>query len=417
MKKRIIYSILPVWVPVFAGLTLGLASCQKEATAEAEAKGHADEHGHAHDGAADHHGDGAEIDPVELTAEQYANGKFALGKLEALNVGNAIHVNGIVDVPPENLAKVGPIWEGFVREMVLLEGQRVSKGQVLFTLENPEFVEMQQSFLEAKGSLAYLKADYEIQQKLATENIAAQKTYLKAESEYLNTKARFEALRKKLTLIGIAPGAVSPENLRTTISVTAPIGGYVTEIHATRGQFIHPDEVAVGIANTDHIHLELGVFERDVPKLKEKQPIKFHLPESPDQEYDAFIHLIGRTVDPSKRTVNVHAHLKDEGQSPLFTPGMYVEATILADGPSTGTSSNRKCLPEAAVVRVDNGFAVLVRKPAKNGGYLFDPVMVKVGGTQNGKTEILNPEVIPAGAEILVEGGFSLMGGMMPHLH
>lgn len=410
------------WVALGLATWVWVSGCGKtkdEAVVSATSEGIAQMQGHDHS-AGDGHGhevaSALHYDPVELTAEQYANGKFALGKVAPWQSGAKVRANGVVEVPPENLAMVSPLWGGFVREMTLLQGHKVAKGQTLFTLENPEFVEMQQQFLEAKGSLAYLKADYEIQQQLAGEKIAAQKTYLKAESDYRNTVARYEALKKKLSMMGISPDAVSPENLRSTIAIPSPISGYVTEIHATRGQYLHPSDVAIGIANTDHIHLELGVYEKDVPKLREKQVIQFHLPDDPGHKYEAFIHLIGKTVEPEKRTVNVHGHLKDEGQSPLFTPGMYVEAEILT-GADENVSSTRVGLPESAVVKLEDGYAVLVKKASAAGKYIFQPVEVKVGATVGGQIEILNPKALDKDAEILTQGGFALMGGMLPHLH
>src|SRR5690606_36905728 len=146
---------------------------------------------------------------------------------------------GMIDVPPANRASISPYFGGYVKEIDLLTGQRVKKGQVLFTIENPEFVQMQQDFLEAKGELVYLSADYERQKSLSKDNVTSQKNFLKAQSDYTVTKVRFESLRKKLELMNINPNKLTIDNIRTKINVTSPIDGYVTKMDVTRGAYLN----------------------------------------------------------------------------------------------------------------------------------------------------------------------------------
>lgn len=355
----------------------------------------------------------AEHEELVITASQFKAGGLTLGKLQEAEFPAVIRANGIVDVPPEGVATIGSISGGYVVSISLLQGEYVQKGQVLFTLENPEFVQMQQEYLEAQGSLAYLKADYDIQKTLSGENIAAQKTFLKAEAEYKVTQARYESLRKKLAMLNIAPDAITPQNLRSTIAITAPISGFVTDVHANRGMFLSPSDVAVTLTNTDHIHLELDVYEKDLRYLKKEQSLRFHLPDAPGTSYEGSVHLIGKSIDPQKRVVNVHAHLKNAPDSKLFTPGMYVVAEIATE------SARHISLPEEAIVSMDNKYFVLVKEAGKAGEYKFHQVQVEPGETYNGQTEIRNPEAIEANAEILVKGAFGLIneGGGGGHAH
>ena len=78
------------------------------------------------------------------------------------------------------------------------------------------------------------------------------------------------------------------------------------------------------IVNTDHIHLELSVFEKDILKIKKDQKIEFKIPESSDKTFDAAVHLVGTSIN-TDRTIKVHGHINDE-ESNNFISGMYIEA-------------------------------------------------------------------------------------------
>src|SRR5690606_31542932 len=105
---------------------------------------------------------------------------------------------------------------------------------------------------------------------------------LRAESEYHTTLARFEGLKKKLSQLNIIPDEITALSLKSTIAVYAPISGFITGVNAQNGSFLSPTDVAVSIINTDHLHLELNIFEKDVSRLKKGQSIRFRLPDAPE---------------------------------------------------------------------------------------------------------------------------------------
>lgn len=340
---------------------------------------------------------------MHITADQFSAASMKLGTMEDYAFSSTVRAYGTVDVPPQFMATVSIYYGGYIRNLNLLPGQYVRKGQVLFVLENPDFIQMQQDYLEAQGQLLFLKGDYERQKTLANENIASQKNYLKAESDYKVTLARHEALRKKIGLLGLDPDKVTDSNLQTTVPVVAPIAGYITTIHATQGAYLHPADMAVTITNTEHIHLELDVYEKDMAKVKPDQEIRFRLPDSNGPDYEAEVHLIGKEVDTEKRTINIHGHLKDDKLSSLFVPGMYVEADIVTEKVPC------RSLPETAVVKLENDYYVLVQVPTEQEAYHFKRQRIQVGKMENGYAEILNAEDFDPDAVILVNGAFNLI--------
>ena len=339
---------------------------------------------------------------ISVSGSQFASAGMELGKIERREFSRLIKVNGMMDVPPQNKASVSAYFGGYVKDLELLPGQRIEKGQLLFTLENPDYVQVQQDFLEAKGKLSYLQSDYERQQDLVKDNVTSQKNFLKAESEYQVTRARFQSLKKKLEMMNIDPERLTDENLRTSISVRAPISGQVTAVNVNRGKFINPSDVAVSITNTDHLHLELNIFEKDLPWVRKGQRIHFRLQNDPGQSYLAEVYLVNQYLDAETRTAQVHAHLLQEAEARNFAPGTYVEAEIIS---ATDTAA---ALPEDAVQEQGGQSWVLVQSSSAD-EHEFVKKEVKIGRRSGGYLEVLNPEDFTSGAEVLVKGGFELV--------
>ncbi|GAB4241572.1 MAG: efflux RND transporter periplasmic adaptor subunit [Ekhidna sp.] len=237
-----------------------------------------------------------------------------------------ISITGYIDVPPENRAAISPYYGGFVKNIKVLPGQTVKRGETLFTLENPDYLKVQQDYLESKEQLDYLKADYERQKQLADEKITSTKNFKKAESDYKVMLARYQSLKEQLKLMELSVEEIESGRLFSSISIKAPISGSITTVNITKSAFADAKEVAVEIVNLEHIHLELEVFEKDALLIKEGQQISFKIPETGSQVYQGKVHLVGKSIDPKKRTIRVHGHIEEEIEG--LIPGMFVEAMI-----------------------------------------------------------------------------------------
>jgi membrane fusion protein, heavy metal efflux system len=338
-------------------------------------------------------------DEVIVTETQFTSGAMELGKITMQEFTTVVKANGMFAVPPENQADVSAYFAGYVKDIRLLPGDVVKKGQVLFTIENPEYLQVQQDFLEASGRLNYLKSDYERQKELMEDNVTSKKSFLKAESEYTVTMAQYQSLKKKLSLMNINPNTLSGENIRSVISVLSPLSGYATTINAGKGMYLNPSDVAVTVTNTDDLHIELKIFEKDLPMVKVGQEINVRLQNEMNQVYKGKIHLVNKAINTQERTVDVHGDLVNEEETKLFAPGMYIEAEIQT------TSAQHPALPTEAVANIDNDYFVLVKKADTT----FKRVLVKIGTTNNGFTQILNTNEFDQNAEFLTKGAFNLI--------
>jgi cobalt-zinc-cadmium efflux system membrane fusion protein len=372
----------------FAVFSLIAASCNREgkpAAAEAE----------------------AEILPediVELRDDQVKLAGIELGSIKMQALGNTIRANGVVTVTPQNLATVCMPMGGFIKSTSLLPGNYVSKGETLAVIENQEFVDIQQSYLEAMNRLTYAKAEYDRHTDLYKDDVYSEKNVQQVEVEYRNLAALVKSLEQKLLMIGIDPKGLTAENISSSVSLRSPISGYLSSVNVNIGKFVSPTEVLFEVVNSDRLYLELTLFEKDAEKAARGQKVRFSV-NNGSREYDAVITQTGKSVGDDK-TLKVFADVA--GKCENLLPGMYVNASILETGNDVAT------LPDDAVVSFDdkNYIFVFVRDKEEDGKPFAEYRMVEVqkGVSSSGYTGIILPEGFDTGAsKVVIRGAYNLL--------
>ena len=339
---------------------------------------------------------------ITITKEQFNTSSMALGRLEEKPFPVTIQTNGMIDVPPENRAVVSATMGGYIKKTPLLIGNSVKKGQLLVTIENPEFIILQQEYMEVQQQLNYLKAEYTRQQTLREENITSQKSFLKAESDFKTTNARYNGLKKQLTMINISPAQVEAGNISSIASIYAPISGSITKMNVTKGTYVSPASPILEIIDNNHIHLELSVFEKDIMKIKKGQQIRFRIPEASEEIFKAEVYLIGTSIGEN-RTIKIHGHLHEEGKNNFLT-GMFVDAGIVTE------NTTAKGLPSEAIVALEGKFYVLRTTGTKDTEYTFELLEVQPGNTVDDFTEIINAAAFLESDTFLTKGAFDVLG-------
>ena len=281
---------------------------------------------------------------VELTDAQMKQTSIEIGKAIKRNIGNEITVNGMIDVPPQGNISVTIPYGGFLKYTEMLPGSKIRKGQVVARVENPEFIEFQRAYLEAMADNEYLKSDFERQKILSDERVSSTKVFEKAKSMYLNNQATIKALESKLRLININPKTVSNGNISSSVNVYSPINGVVREVYVNTGKYFGSQDVLMDITDASDLHVELNVFEDDIPSIRIGQKIRFRLANAPDEWMRAEVFLIGNNVRDD-RSVTIHGHLEGSNTDKELLPGMFVNAKI-----EVGMSEVIS-LPEEAIVR------------------------------------------------------------------
>ena len=334
---------------------------------------------------------------VVLSEEQFKMTAIELGKVEQRSIGGTIRANGVLDVPPQNLVTVSAPWGGFVKTTTLLQGMKVNQGQVIVTLEHPDYIQLQQDYLESKSQLDFLQLEYQRQEELARENVNAAKALQQSRSNYSGTKARVQGLRAKLKFININPDELEKGSISSTINLYAPISGYVTQVNVNIGMHVNAADVMFRIIDNNHLHAEAQVFEKDIPKLKIGQSVRLTL-SNEAKERTAKVYLIGKEITP-ERTVRVHCHLDQE--DPSLIPGLYFSALIETDNEVVNA------LPENSVVNFEGKDYIFVVKNETS--HQYQMTEVRKGGADNSYVAVGLPPSFPIQTLVVVKGAYELL--------
>ncbi len=349
-----------------------------------------------------------ETESLEITEKQFTTTGIELSKIEMRNLSGTIKVNGLLDVPPQNLVSISAVMGGFIRKTDLLQGMKVSKGQLIVTIENQDFIQMQQDYLDTKARLEYAELEYKRQEQLAKENVSAVKIFQQTTADYKSLQAKFAALSQRLATVGISKKNVEAGEITNSVSIFSPISGYVTAVNVNLGKFVTSADVLFEIMDTDHLHAELSVFEKDISKIKIGQKLHLYLANEPEKERNATIYLINPRIN-ADRTIRVHCHL--DKIEPNLMPNTYLKA-IIDLGETTKTA-----LPDQAVVNFEDKFYIFTLQNSENQNkntqekhYDFQFIEVQKGVAEHGFTEVILPENFDKNnTQIVLKGAFALL--------
>jgi cobalt-zinc-cadmium efflux system membrane fusion protein len=232
---------------------------------------------------------------------------------------------------------------------------------------------------------------------LSDEKIAAEKDFLKAESEYKSLQAEVEGMKALLRMNYIEPAVIENGNIVPFLSVKSPISGTVTMQELMLGQHVEPLETAMEVVSTSKLRLRLEVFETSIADVAVGQQVSFATPNLPERKFPAIMSHIGKSVSSDSRTVECFATIADKERK-FFMDNMYVEAFIIT------WEREALAIPEQALIREHERDYVLILIEENGDQMIFRQVPVETGVTRQGHTEILDRNL----SDVLIDGVFSL---------
>ena len=342
---------------------------------------------------------------VEFTQAQYDNAEIKVGNVEYRSLSNTLKVSGIVDAPPQNMISISAPYGGYVVSTDLLSGMKVKKGQKLITLEHQDYIQLQQDYLDKKSQLDFLEMEYARQQKLRNENVNSDKVFQQTASQYKSMKAQVSGMQEKLAYIGINASKINENSISRRVTLYSPSNGYISKVNTNIGKYCNPTDVLIEIINTEHLHAELTVYEKDLGKISIGQSVRVIIPSSQETEVMAKVYLIGKAIG-NDRALKVHAHFDKENET--LVPGMYINASI-------ETKSNRvSAVPEKAVLQFEGkNYLVLLDGESMEGGkriHHFKLLEIETGVSEFGYTEVISKEGIDfSKIRVVTEGAYSVL--------
>lgn len=329
---------------------------------------------------------------VTLTEAEMKTAGMVIGKPEKGVTTTGLRVAGTIEVPPQNIVSVSFPLGGYLVSTKLMPGMYVSRGQVLGVMQDPAIIQMQQDYLVARSRAGFLQKEYDRQRQLNVTKTTSDKVLEGVQSEYQTQRILAGGLREKLGIVGINAVSLTENTIRRTVTINAPISGYVSAVNVNIGKYVNPSDVLFELINPADIHLALKVFEKDLNRVQAGQRVEVTTVNNPGRTYEARVKLITRNLD-NDRSATVHCHFT--GANKELLPGMFANAVIQT------TTEEAITVPEEAVVLWGNDYYLFVQEAP--GSFRMQPVVV--GSTQDGRTavsskgvDLLSQTVIAANA-------------------
>lgn len=280
---------------------------------------------------------------------------------------------------------------GRVRRILVSEGDRVRKGQLLIDLDN-DAVARQLDAAEAGAKLA--KEVFEKQTRLWEQKIGSEIQYLQAKSQNEQAAASVAAIREQVRLS----------------NVTAPFDGTVDEIMVSVGDMTSPMAAVARVVDPSGARLEADVPESYLNRVKNGDPVRVEFPSTGDTLRTS-ISNVSKFIDPANRTfrITVRAtegagqlrpnllsviHVRDQVQdSALVVPGRTIQEDVSGNNyifildSKDGRTFTRKVMVERvsdykghAMIKAANGDSSMLV-----GAAVVDEGAKSVGGGQEVK--------------------------------
>lgn len=320
-----------------------------------------------------------EVQEAMLTQQQYDALGMEVKELQQRNMTAFVEANGELEVPPQSEANVTAVIGGNISSIQVIEGDEVRKGEVLAYVHHPDIVKVQTEFLSAYNQLQFQQKKYNRQKKLYDAGVGSGETFQRAETEYESTKALFNGLRAQIQLLQLNPQRIIEGEVYKNIPITSPINGAVQKVNIKTGQYVQAQTNMFEIVNTDHVHADLMVFEKDVSKVKVGQKVKFTVESLPGKELSARIISISQTFEQDPKALHVHAEIDHKPEN--LIPGMYVRGKIAIE------DTEVPAFPESAVAKEGEKYFVFTAE-REGEGWSFKPVEVIVGESADDWTAV-----------------------------
>lgn len=305
---------------------------------------------------------------------------ITFGSVTEKLLSDHIDCTGQIEVPPSDKASLYAPVGGILKNLEVIPGNYVKKGQVLATLQDLAIVELQQDYLRSVSVFQLAEQDYQRKKELYEKDVIAKSEYQEALSIFEMAKSEVNGHEVQLQLLGLSAQKIKTGGIVNKIYLRSPITGYITSVSVNTSMYVDGLTEILTVINPGHKHVELEVFAKDITQVKEEQRVTFKIPGSV-KVYEAEVFLLGQQVDEANRTVSVHAHMHDDGES--LVVGTRLTATIYGEPSPVFT------LPNGAIINSDGKKKVLIKD-----GNSLTPIIVETGRSFDNETEILNEEVL-----------------------
>jgi RND family efflux transporter MFP subunit len=273
-----------------------------------------------------------------------------------------LEVQGNVNTK-ENLI-IYPQFAGILNTVNVIAGQKVSKGQVLGTIDDGG---LSQQLAQLENQLALAKTTFERQKRLWDQKIGSEIQYLQAQTNMVSQQKAVSQMKAQLA----------------KTRVIAPFNGVIDELIAERGQVVGPGQGLMRIVNLNNMFVSTTVPESYIGKLKVGTEVSVYLA-SLGKSFNGKIRQVGNNINPNNRSFGIEVSVPNTDN--LLRPNQVAKLKI------TDYTNAKAVVVQSNVIQEDadgNQFVFEVSSVKGKTG-IAKKVIVKVGKTSDNFTEILS---------------------------
>ena len=348
-----------------------------------------------------------EMGAVHLSQLKFKTLGLKIDTLPTRVLTGVVEANGQLEVPPQHEATVTAILGANITSIKVIEGNKVRKGQVLAYLSHPNLTELQTSYIKVYSRLQFLEKEMQRQKRLYEEEVGSGKAYQETLADYQAMKGEVKGYEVQLRQLGLNVSKIQKGDIYLNVPMKSPIDGYIEKVKVQIGQFVDPQSEMFMIVNTDHVHADLMVFEKDIYKVKEGQQISFTIELVPDSQLRAEIYSVGKKFEQNPKAVHIHAEIK--GKEDFLIPGMYINGKIQTEGLQVNA------LPEQAIIEEEGTPYIFIAESHEKEGEIeweFTTIEIRTGITDEEWVEVKLLEELPEGVKVAWNNAYYLISEM-----
>lgn len=340
---------------------------------------------------------------IPLSEKQVKAVDLKMGEAQEREMDAMLHANGSLVLRAQDMGNVSSLMGGIVKNVYVKEGQMVSRGQVVATIENTDVVTLQREYYTAYKESEMARLELDRQKALASAGAGIKKTLQMSEKNYKVAQANLLGTGRQLQQMGISTKEVAKGKFTTVFPLRAPISGTVSDMQASLGSYADMQTPLMKIRNNHAVECDLNVFEKDIAKVKVGDQVLVSLTNQPGVNVSGRVYGMNQYLNKGTKSIAVHVKLDAKRGAKLFE-GMYVSGQI-----ATG---RQLCmtLPDKAIVSADGKQYVfaLNQQHSKGGTYSFSRHEVTTGVSNNGYTEVALCKHLKKGQKIVTDNAFYL---------
>jgi membrane fusion protein, heavy metal efflux system len=309
---------------------------------------------------------------------------------------------GSIDFNRDRSVQVFPQYEGKIIAVFADEGEMVTAGAPLFTIDSPDLLLAESTLIQTAGVLQLTTRVLTRAQKLVKVGGGAEKDLEQAISDQQTAEGNLNAARNAVRIFGKdekeIDRIIATRQVDSSLIVPSPITGVITDRSAAVGQFVQPGTAPapISVADLSTMWMKGFVVESEIPSIALGQEVEATVAAYPDRIFQGIVTKIGASVDPATRRLFVRSVIKDPER--LLRSGMFARFVI-----RTGKSLHSPALPLSGIVREGDG---TMSAWITTNGSVFTRRTVRTGLQQNGYRQI--QEGVQAGEMAVTDGAIFL---------